>query len=253
VARALAATAMSCASTQDAINRLNVYPVPDGTPDQHGPHGGGVVPSWPRSRRLSDPAELTRRFRSPGQPATGGPDMGSVCRAIAHGSLMGPGNSGVILSSFCAAPPGSWRRRPRWARWRWPRPWPPPAPPPARPFCARWRGPSSPWRRRRHRSGRRLADGVTLTEVLQAARQTAAEALARTPEQLPVLRRPGWSTPAERAICSCWTPFSRRWTAGRCPRRRPRPERPRRPGGHRGRQRRRAEWIEGEGGTCATR
>src|SRR4051812_21391505 len=64
---------------QDAINRLNVYPVPDGDT------GTNMALTLE-----SVVAELdTAR------------DMASVCRAISHGSLMGArGNSGVILSQI---------------------------------------------------------------------------------------------------------------------------------------------------------
>src|SRR5438477_11072625 len=65
---------------QDTINRLNVYPVPDGDT------GTNMALTLE-----SVVAEL--------EPA--GPEMAAVCKAIAHGSLMGArGNSGVILSQI---------------------------------------------------------------------------------------------------------------------------------------------------------
>src|SRR5437762_3648959 len=65
---------------QEAINRLNVYPVPDG---DTGTNMALTVES------VAD--EL----------ASAGPEMAAVCGAIAHGSLMGArGNSGVILSQI---------------------------------------------------------------------------------------------------------------------------------------------------------
>jgi len=66
---------------QDRINRLNVYPVPDGdTGTNMALTLDAVV------------AELQ---------AAGDAGMGAVCKAIAHGSLMGArGNSGVILSQL---------------------------------------------------------------------------------------------------------------------------------------------------------
>ena len=66
------------ASHREAINRLNVYPVPDGDTGTN------------MSLTLeSVVAEL----------AGAGPDMAATCKAISHGSLMGArGNSGVILS-----------------------------------------------------------------------------------------------------------------------------------------------------------
>ncbi|MFM8870925.1 MAG: DAK2 domain-containing protein [Actinomycetota bacterium] len=67
-------------SHSEGINRLNVYPVPDGDTGTN------------MSRTLDAVvAELD----------TAGDDMGAVCAAISHGSLMGArGNSGVILSQI---------------------------------------------------------------------------------------------------------------------------------------------------------
>jgi len=62
---------------QEPINRLNVYPVPDGDTGTN--------------MALTMESVLTELEGA-------GPDMASVCKAIAHGSLMGArGNSGVIL------------------------------------------------------------------------------------------------------------------------------------------------------------
>src|SRR4051812_39869087 len=62
---------------QAHINRLNVYPVPDGDTGTN------------MSRTM---AAVVAQFDS------AAPDMGATCRAISHGSLMGArGNSGVIL------------------------------------------------------------------------------------------------------------------------------------------------------------
>jgi DAK2 domain fusion protein YloV len=66
------------ATHRDAINRLNVYPVPDGDT------GTNMALTLE-----SVAAELD----------TAAPDMAATCKAISHGSLMGArGNSGVILS-----------------------------------------------------------------------------------------------------------------------------------------------------------
>ncbi|MBL8776159.1 MAG: DAK2 domain-containing protein [Acidimicrobiales bacterium] len=66
------------ATHRDAINRLNVYPVPDGDT------GTNMALTLE-----SVVAELDGA----------GPDMAATCKAISHGSLMGArGNSGVILS-----------------------------------------------------------------------------------------------------------------------------------------------------------
>ncbi len=65
---------------QEPINRLNVYPVPDGDT------GTNMALTVESVLAELDGAET---------------DMGSVCKAIAHGSLMGArGNSGVILSQI---------------------------------------------------------------------------------------------------------------------------------------------------------
>ncbi|MDQ6797793.1 MAG: DAK2 domain-containing protein, partial [Actinomycetota bacterium] len=68
------------ASHRDALNRLNVYPVPDGDT------GTNMALTL-----ASVVAELP--------PPSPRADMADICRAVAHGSLMGArGNSGVILS-----------------------------------------------------------------------------------------------------------------------------------------------------------
>src|ERR1700736_3159504 len=66
---------------QDAINRLNVYPVPDGDTGTN--------------------MALTLEAVVSELDGVGHADMTAVCRAISHGSLMGArGNSGVILSQI---------------------------------------------------------------------------------------------------------------------------------------------------------
>ena len=80
---------------QEAINRLNVYPVPDGDTGTN----------------------MALTLESVVRSVNGADDMASVCRAIAHGSLMGAsGNSGVILSQVLPFPrhralPSIWPRR----------------------------------------------------------------------------------------------------------------------------------------------
>ncbi|MCU1373354.1 MAG: Dak phosphatase [Actinomycetia bacterium] len=67
-------------SHQDMVNRLNVYPVPDGDT------GTNMALTLESVVTELESAE---------------PDMASVCKAISHGSLMGArGNSGVILSQI---------------------------------------------------------------------------------------------------------------------------------------------------------
>ena len=67
---------------QAGLNRLNVYPVPDGDTGTN------------MARTLDAVvAEL--------EALTDGAGLGAICHAIAHGSLMGArGNSGVILSQI---------------------------------------------------------------------------------------------------------------------------------------------------------
>ena len=65
---------------REAVNNLNVYPVPDGDTGTN----------------------MSLTLRSVVDELDGtDPDMASVCKAIAHGSLMGArGNSGVIMSQI---------------------------------------------------------------------------------------------------------------------------------------------------------
>jgi DAK2 domain fusion protein YloV len=74
------------ADHRDAINRLNVYPVPDGDT--------GTNMALTIKAVLADLERLGAAGSSP-------PAMADVARAISHGSLMGArGNSGVILSQI---------------------------------------------------------------------------------------------------------------------------------------------------------
>src|SRR5213592_2951185 len=62
---------------QEKLNRLNVYPVPDGDTGTN----------------------MALTLESVVAELDGADDMGTTCKAISHGSLMGArGNSGVILS-----------------------------------------------------------------------------------------------------------------------------------------------------------
>ncbi|MCO8127021.1 DAK2 domain-containing protein [Acidimicrobiia bacterium EGI L10123] len=79
--RAIATFGDALSMHQEAINRLNVYPVPDGDTGTN----------------------MTLTLRSVAEAVAGVADegMAAVCKAIAHGSLMGArGNSGVILSQL---------------------------------------------------------------------------------------------------------------------------------------------------------
>ena len=71
---------------QDQLNRLNVYPVPDGDT--------GTNMALTLEAVVKELAARDSRLDGPA-------GMGAVCRAMAHGSLMGArGNSGVILSQL---------------------------------------------------------------------------------------------------------------------------------------------------------
>ena len=161
-------------SHQDVINRLNVYPVPDGdTGTNMALTAESVV------------AELDQ---------LGVPDMTAACKAIAHGSLMGArGNSGVILSQLLRGiadglgsagdTPGaealaealaSADRLAREAVMR----------PVEGTILTVARGAAEA-------ASRALDAGDQCGMVAVAARSGAADALARTPELLPVLAQAG--------------------------------------------------------------
>ena len=177
------------ATHRAAINRLNVYPVPDGDTGTN--------------------MALTLESVV-GELAGAGPDMAAVCQAIAHGSLMGArGNSGVILSQIlrglaeCAETRR--RRRPGAGRRRWSR----------RPTAA-------------YGAVLRPVEGTILTVVARRAdaaggarrpadrRSPCVEAAAAGAAQsrwraLPTCCRccatPAWSTPAARVPAAASTPL----------------------------------------------
>jgi DAK2 domain fusion protein YloV len=160
------------AAHRESINRLNVYPVPDGDT------GTNMALTL-----TSVVAELEGAE----------PDMAATCAAVAHGSLMGArGNSGVILSQILRGLAGVFRdagaidaatvadaldaastaaygavMRPV-------------------------EGTILTVARVAAEHGRAAAgEGADLTGVLDAARAGGADALARTPEMLPVLAEAG--------------------------------------------------------------
>src|SRR4051812_32905358 len=154
---------------QDAINRLNVYPVPDGDT------GTNMALTLE-----SVVAEL--------EPAR---DMPSVCKAISHGSLMGArGNSGVILSqilrglshSFEGVDAGDGETVAGGL---------------AAASEAAYSAVMRPVEGTILTVAKAAADGArdgadrskSLVDVLDAARASAADALERTPEMLPVLKQ----------------------------------------------------------------
>ena len=164
-------------SHQELINRLNVYPVPDGDTGTN--------------------MALTMASVTDELDALDAPDLGAACKAIAHGSLMGArGNSGVILSQLLrgiaeglagsvgsVGPPGpralseALTMADQLAREAVMRP---------------VEGTILTVARGAAEGARSAADkGESLVSVAEAARAGAADALARTPSLLPVLAQAG--------------------------------------------------------------
>jgi DAK2 domain fusion protein YloV len=157
---------------REAINRLNVYPVPDGDTGTN----------------------MTLTLVSVCEELAGaGEDMAATCTAIGHGSLMGArGNSGVILSQVLRGLADAFRERE--------------AVGPAELAEALERASAAAYgavmkpvegtiltvvRESAAAAAERARDGACLVEVLEAARARGADALARTPELLPVLAQAG--------------------------------------------------------------
>ncbi len=161
-------------SHRELINRLNVYPVPDG---DTGTNMALTLESVTNELELLD-----------------APDLDATCRAIAHGSLMGArGNSGVILSQLlrglseglnCATSrPGpaelseALTIADKLAREAVMRP---------------VEGTILTVARGAAEGARSAAEaGLPLVEVAESSRAAAADALARTPSLLPVLEQAG--------------------------------------------------------------
>ncbi len=160
------------AAHKEAINRLNVYPVPDGDT------GTNMALTL-----LSVCEEVD----------ASGTDLPSVCKAISHGSLMGArGNSGVILSqilrgmssvvSECDGLDG-----------------PSAAAALSSASAAAYQAVMRPVegtiltvaREASEAAMTRAGDGGDLLSVLEAAKAQGLDALARTPEMLPVLKEAG--------------------------------------------------------------
>ena len=195
VARALGAYHHVLRLHQDVINRLNVFPVPDGdTGTNMALTLEAVVTELSQLEGIGD---LGGNDFGPG-PADNGagssePEMGPVCQAIAHGSRMGArGNSGVILCQLlrgftrvlaAADQGGPGEVAEALAA----------ASAAAREAVLRPVEGTILTVAQAAAVGAESAtgDGATLVGVLQSARETAAEALARTPEQLPVLAQAG--------------------------------------------------------------
>jgi uncharacterized protein len=161
-------------SHQELINRLNVYPVPDG---DTGTNMSLTIDSVVGELEALDPD----------------PPMADVCKAISHGSLMGArGNSGVILSQLLRGVAEQAVAHPHLG--------------PAQVAGALVEAavlayqavvrPVEGTMLTVARAGgegaqRACAAGSSLCQVLESARDAAQEALDATPELLPVLARAG--------------------------------------------------------------
>ena len=161
-------------SHQEVINRLNVYPVPDGDT--------GTNMALTLESVVTELVQLEN------------PDMAATCAAITHGSLMGArGNSGVILSQLLRGIADGFTSSETT-----------PGP------DALSRGLAIADELARHAVmrpvegtiltvARSAAEGActaaqagkSLIDVVEASREAAAETLARTPELLPVLAQAG--------------------------------------------------------------
>ena len=110
---------------RSVVNRLNVYPVPDGDT------GTNMALTLESVVKALDGLDL--------ETADGGA-MGAACRAIASGSLMGArGNSGVILCQILRGTRAPLLRAGRSERTRRPSPSRRAAPPHGRRSCDPWR------------------------------------------------------------------------------------------------------------------
>jgi DAK2 domain fusion protein YloV len=168
-------------SHREAINRLNVYPVPDGdTGTNMALTVESVVAELDGTPGMGEGNDRT-------------PRMADVCRALAHGSLMGArGNSGVILSQLLRGLAGVLGGTEEAG---------------AAELAEALTAASDAARQAVLRpvegtiltvaraagegAGEAVRAGDDLVGVLVRARERAADALARTPEQLPVLARAG--------------------------------------------------------------
>ena len=154
---------------QEALNRLNVYPVPDGDT--------GTNMALTLESVVTELADHR--------------DMATVCKAISHGSLMGArGNSGVILSQILRGIASAFERSDAAG---------------CDTLSDAFRGAADA----AYKAVMRPVEGTILTvaraageaafgyegssivDLLDAAKTAAAEALAQTPELLPVLKQAG--------------------------------------------------------------
>jgi DAK2 domain fusion protein YloV len=181
---------------QDALNALNVYPVPDGdTGTNMALTLESVVAELSGLEGFEDLATLRAPMSLPADATSGGAvPMSVVCKAVAHGSLMGArGNSGVILCQLLRGLTGVLAEGEGEADAT---------------VVARGLGAASDAAREAvlrpvegtilsvaraaaEGAAQRTLGDAALVEVVEASRRAAAEALARTPEQLPVLAQAG--------------------------------------------------------------
>ncbi len=157
---------------KDGINKLNVYPVPDGDTGTN----------------------MALTLTAVGEELAGvGDDLAAVCKAISHGSLMGArGNSGVILSQILRGVAGVVAENDGLDGAS-------AAAALAAAAKAAYEAVMRPVEGTiltvvREASGAAVtaaADGGDLVRVLEAARAQGADALERTPEMLPVLKAAG--------------------------------------------------------------
>ena len=155
---------------QEAINRLNVYPVPDGDTGTN--------------------MALTLESVVAELPDTDLADLATVCAAVSHGSLMGArGNSGVILSQILRGVADAFRDGDGGG---------------ATVVDALARATTGAYQAvmrpvegtilsvvKAASAAAQACQSASLVQVLDAAKAGAAAALAITPDQLPVLRAAG--------------------------------------------------------------
>ncbi|MFN8022872.1 MAG: DAK2 domain-containing protein [Acidimicrobiales bacterium] len=163
---------------QAGINRLNVYPVPDG---DTGTNMARTLDAVVAELELLD------------QLPEADPGIGATCDAISHGSLMGArGNSGVILSQILRGLASTLKDAGEATGAKV-------ADALTAASAAAYQAVLKPIEGtiltvvRAAAEGASAAshDGASLSEVLRAARTSARDALAHTPEQLPVLKDAG--------------------------------------------------------------
>jgi DAK2 domain fusion protein YloV len=159
-------------SHQDPINRLNVYPVPDGDTGTN--------------MALTLESVVTELDGA-------GADMAATCKAIGHGSLMGArGNSGVILCQVLRGLTNVMAERDQVDGKTWARAL-------AEASTAAYGAVGTPVEgtiltvvREASEAGTAAADaGSGLVEVLDRSKAQGTDALSRTPDMLPVLKEAG--------------------------------------------------------------